>query len=109
MSQPLTSPDSSDRNPDGHTIFDPAPTRVNRAARATDTTSDTDPNPNPFGGTEDRTTPSTSTEPPAPTSTPPVLVPDRATVVARQRERFGGIKAGSAFFGCSPPPGCPCC
>ena len=25
--------------------------------------------------------------------------PDRATVVARQKEKFGGIKAGSAFFG----------
>ena len=27
------------------------------------------------------------------------VVPDRATIVARQRERFGGIKVGSAFFG----------
>ncbi|MGZ8801298.1 MAG: hypothetical protein ACXWZL_01415, partial [Mycobacterium sp.] len=53
MTHPLTTPDSSDRNPDGHNIFDPAPTRVNHAARATDTTSDTDPNPNPFGTTED--------------------------------------------------------
>jgi hypothetical protein len=26
-------------------------------------------------------------------------VPDRATIVARQKERFGGIKFGSAFFG----------
>jgi hypothetical protein len=26
-------------------------------------------------------------------------MPDRTTVVALQRERFGGIKAGSAFFG----------
>ena len=30
-------------------------------------------------------------------STP--VVPDRATIVARQKERFGGIKVGSAFFG----------
>jgi hypothetical protein len=29
----------------------------------------------------------------------PGVVVDRATVVARQRERFGGIKVGSAFFG----------
>lgn len=29
----------------------------------------------------------------------PVPVSDRAGVVARQQERFGGIKAGSAFFG----------
>jgi len=28
-----------------------------------------------------------------------IPAPDRATVVARQQERFGGIKAGSAFFG----------
>ncbi len=27
------------------------------------------------------------------------VVPDRATIVARQKERFGGIKFGSAFFG----------
>ncbi len=26
-------------------------------------------------------------------------MPDRTTVVALQRERFGGIKAGAAFFG----------
>src|SRR4051812_9843058 len=30
-------------------------------------------------------------------STP--VVPDRAAIVARQKERFGGIKFGSAFFG----------
>jgi hypothetical protein len=29
----------------------------------------------------------------------PATTPDRATVVARQKERFGGIKVGSAFFG----------
>lgn len=34
-----------------------------------------------------------------PSSPAPTLVPDRASVVARQRERFGGIKVGSAFFG----------
>ena len=28
-----------------------------------------------------------------------IPAPDRATVVARQQERFGGIKVGSAFFG----------
>lgn len=39
---------------------------------------------------------------PAPTAAAPVVGPglaDRETAVARQRERFGGIKAGSAFFG----------
>jgi hypothetical protein len=30
---------------------------------------------------------------------PSPVVPDRATIVARQKERFGGIKVGSAFFG----------
>lgn len=34
---------------------------------------------------------------PAPERSAPV--PDRDTVVARQKERFGGMKAGSAFFG----------
>ncbi|MHC6594811.1 TIGR04086 family membrane protein [Arthrobacter sp. C152] len=39
---------------------------------------------------------------PAPTAAAPVVDPalaDRETAVARQKERFGGIKAGSAFFG----------
>lgn len=43
---------------------------------------------------------------PAPTTATPVVEPavdpalaDRETAVARQKERFGGIKAGSAFFG----------
>src|ERR1700712_3476479 len=30
---------------------------------------------------------------------PTPTVPDRATIVARQKERFGGMKFGSAFFG----------
>jgi hypothetical protein len=30
---------------------------------------------------------------------PTPVVPDRAAIVARQKERFGGIKFGSAFFG----------
>jgi len=30
---------------------------------------------------------------------PSPVVPDRAAIVARQKERFGGIKFGSAFFG----------
>ncbi len=30
---------------------------------------------------------------------PSPVTPDRATITARQRERFGGIKLGSAFFG----------
>lgn len=43
---------------------------------------------------------------PAPTTATPVVAPaadpalaDRETAVARQKERFGGIKVGSAFFG----------
>ena len=38
---------------------------------------------------------------PVPRAEPRVIpvAPDRATVVARQQERFGGIKVGSAFFG----------
>ena len=30
---------------------------------------------------------------------PAPVVPDRAAIMARQKERFGGIKFGSAFFG----------
>lgn len=40
--------------------------------------------------------------PPQPTAAKPQITsvaPDRASIVARQRERFGGIKVGSAFFG----------
>jgi len=115
MSHPLTSPDSSDRNPNGHTAFEPEPTRVNHAARPADSASDTDTDR--LRNTDDRTTSLTSTGSSAPVSPPPAPVPnratvpdramvtnresasDRATVVARQKERFGGIKAGSAFFG----------
>src|SRR6476619_6156502 len=45
---------------------------------------------------DDRPAPAAGTEPSTPA---PGAVPDRATVVARQRERFGGTKVGSAFFG----------
>jgi hypothetical protein len=82
---------------------------MNHVARSSDT--------DRLGTPDDRTTPPTLTEPSAPTSTAPAPVPDRVTVddramvsdramvadqptvVARQQERFGGIKAGSAFFG----------
>ena len=37
--------------------------------------------------------------PASPEQHPAPVVPDRASTVARQRERFGGIKVGSAFFG----------
>jgi len=49
-------------------------------------------------GEDDR---STSLASPAATTAAGARVPvnDRASVVARQRERFGGIKVGSAFFG----------
>ena len=33
------------------------------------------------------------------TGQPSQVVPDRAAIIARQKERFGGIKFGSAFFG----------
>jgi hypothetical protein len=49
-------------------------------------------------GADDR---STSLASPAATTAAGARVPvnDRASVVARQRELFGGIKVGSAFFG----------
>jgi len=45
---------------------------------------------------------------PAPTTATPVVdagLADRETAVARQKERFGGIKVGSAFFGWLPATG----
>ena len=99
MSHPLTTPGGNDRNPNGHSIFDPAPTRVNHVPQATDTTR----TPSRIGPVRQHRRPDNTadpTEPPArPVYVPPASAPDRATVVARQRERFGGIKAGSAFFG----------
>ena len=97
MSHPLTTPDGNDRHPKGQSIFDPASTRVNHVPQATDTTPDR--RPGPARNTDDRSTPPTPTEPLHRPHLSPASAPDRATVVARQRERFGGIKAGSAFFG----------
>ena len=99
MSHPLTTPDGNERKPNGRSIFDPEPTRTNHVPQATDTTPNTGLNLGRFRDTDNRSTPPTPTEPPLSTTTTPPPAPDRAAVVARQKERFGGIKAGSAFFG----------
>ena len=39
----------------------------------------------------------------------PFPVPDRASVVARQKERFGGSRSGRRSSGGSPRPGWRCC
>ena len=36
---------------------------------------------------------------PPPAAAPAAVTQDRASIVARQKERFGGVKIGSAFFG----------
>jgi hypothetical protein len=48
---------------------------------------------------QDVSNPPPVTDPPRAMPRVVPVAPDRATVVARQQERFGGIKAGSAFFG----------
>lgn len=54
---------------------------------------------------EERTAPGRASGPPAESPDPPNgdehpgVTPDRATMVARQKQRFGGMKIGSAFFG----------
>ena len=41
----------------------------------------------------------TAPAPPVVERAPAAVIPDRTTIIARQKERFGGIKVGSAFFG----------
>ena len=88
MSSPLTPLDGDDRSvtADSASHTQPVPTRH------LDT-----PDPDPS------TIPSTSDESPSHhTAADPQITsaaPDRASIVARQKERFGGIKVGSAFFG----------
>jgi hypothetical protein len=87
MAHPLNRPDG-ERNDHSASIFDAEPVSATSTNRVNNTTT-TDPGAAavPTDHREPTTIDSTAT------------VPDRATVVARQNERFGGIKAGSAFFG----------
>jgi len=84
--------------------MDQAPAREGAAARSVDRDRASD-----RGRVvdRDRVVPTAEREyQPAPTTATPVVAPvvnpgmaDRETAVARQKERFGGIKVGSAFFG----------
>ena len=100
MSPPITPLNGSDRpgEPDA-TRTDPVPARrdIPDATR-------TDPAPDRRDDIPDVTTTFPASEEPTvyrtvPEQHPGPVVPDRANIVARQRERFGGIKVGSAFFG----------
>jgi hypothetical protein len=92
MSHPLNRPDDDQRNPSEDSIYGSetvAATPVDRVNGTSTPGQDTArfSTDHPSGSPGDTTLDSTAT------------MPDRATVVARQKERFGGIKVGSAFFG----------
>jgi hypothetical protein len=88
VSSPLTPADGDDRSGDGGSVFRAQPV----PARHIDPPDiDQQPDHGPAG--------SAAYLAPAEPAAAEVIVPDRATIVARQKERFGGIKIGSAFFG----------
>ena len=87
MNGPLTPVDGDDRSGDGGSVFRAQPV----PARHIDPP---DIDQQPDHGTAGSAAYPAPAEPAA-----EVIVPDRATIVARQKERFGGIKIGSAFFG----------
>jgi len=107
MTHPFTPPAGDDRPSNGRFTLGPGTTAADLDLPVDRPRPGTDPDTvrstrgdKELIGYEDRSTASsTSSESTtAPTGTP-VLMTDRAGVVARQRERFGGVKAGSAFFG----------
>jgi hypothetical protein len=108
MSHPVSPPDGDDRPSNGQSTLHPDTAATARLDRPIDQVRPgTDPGTvrstradEQLIGHDDRSTRSLTSSESAttPTSTE-VPVTDRAGVVARQRERFGGIKAGSAFFG----------
>jgi hypothetical protein len=106
MTHPVNPPNSADRPSDGRSILGPDPATTaelnqpaDRARPVTDpATGRSTTDEQQLLREDDGYRPLTS---PAMTTAPGTRIPgdDRAAVVARQRERFGGIKAGSAFFG----------
>jgi hypothetical protein len=87
MSTPIRPLDGEDRPSEPETSrITPVPAR------------DVDP-PNADAETGFSTPDETTSERAAAEQQPAPMVPDRARIVARQKERFGGIKVGSAFFG----------
>ena len=95
MSQPKNPADGDERTRSEEPISRTEPGSPNQADRLNGT-----PDIHSSAGDEplsrDLATPAAGTGFATPAA---AVVPDRATVVARQRERFGGIKVGSAFFG----------
>ena len=87
MNGPLTPVDGDDRSGDGGSNFRAQPV----PARHIDPP---DIDQQPDHGTAGSAAHPAPAEPAA-----EVIGPDRATIVARQQDRFGGIKIGSAFFG----------
>jgi hypothetical protein len=98
MSHPVNDADGDQRDRTGDAISRTDPGSLNQADRldgTPDIYSAGNSSPTDDGPSTIRSTPVSGTN----SSAIPAVVPDRATVVARQRERFGGIKVGSAFFG----------
>jgi hypothetical protein len=85
----LNRPDDDQRKPTQDSIFGSEPAAAGLVRPAIGTQTDTATTQ--FSANEVSVSPETTDH--------TVHVPDRATVVARQKERFGGIKVGSAFFG----------
>jgi hypothetical protein len=82
-------------NPRADAAEDPATRSIDQApARPRERERDRDYGAAPSAEREYRAAPATAAAP----AVDPALA-DRETAVARQKERFGGIKAGSAFFG----------
>ena len=108
MTHPVSSPGGDDRPSQVQSTLRPDPPATAHLDRPVDQARPgTDPDTvrstradNEFIHSEARSVPSSTSSSSIITSTgTPVPASDRAGVVARQQERFGGIKAGSAFFG----------
>jgi hypothetical protein len=88
----LNRPDDDQRNPSAGSIFS-SETDTGQPVHRANGNSTTDSDTAHLVADYDSPAPSDTT------TDGSGVMPDRATVVARQKERFGGIKVGSAFFG----------
>jgi len=88
----LNRPDDDQRNPSAGSIFS-SETDTGQPVHRANGSSTTDSDTAHLVADYDSPAPSDTT------TYGSGVMPDRATVVARQKERFGGIKVGSAFFG----------
>jgi hypothetical protein len=92
VSHPLNRPDDDERNSLDRTVYEPEPVTTKPVSHVNGAPT-FDPDTTRFSTDHPSLSPGDTTVDSA------ASMPDRATVVARQKERFGGIKIGSAFFG----------